>query len=88
MYDNAHMDTTIRNLDEATFRALKARAALTGQTIGETVNEAMRAYLASPGVHQRTASLRDLGTRPYPQGNERLSENLDAVVYGSSEPVR
>jgi len=36
---NAHMDKTIRNLDEQAYRALKARAALTGRTIGEPVNE-------------------------------------------------
>ena len=38
-----HMDTTIRNLDEALYRRLKARAALEGLTIGELVNAAIRA---------------------------------------------
>ena len=32
---NAHMDRTIRNLDEEAYRELKARAALTGKTVGE-----------------------------------------------------
>ena len=41
----AIMDTTIRNLDEAAYRSLKARGALAGKTIGEMVNEAIRAYL-------------------------------------------
>ena len=82
MCDNAHMDTTIRNLDEAAYREIKARAALSGRTIGEAVNEAIIAYVATPGPSQRTVSLRDLRPRPYPPGNERLSEDVDAVVYG------
>lgn len=42
------MDTTIRNLDEQTYRSLKSHAALQGKTIGQVVNEAIRAYLARP----------------------------------------
>jgi plasmid stability protein len=76
------MDTTIRNLDEEAYRKLKARAALSGMTLGQTVNEAIRAYLATPGVHLQTGSLRDLRPEPYPPGNERLSEQVDALLYG------
>jgi plasmid stability protein len=79
---NAHMDTTIRNLDERAYRALKARAALTGRTIGETVNEAIRIYLARPVDLPPTGSLADLAPTDYPPGTERLSEEVDAVVYG------
>lgn len=77
------MDTTIRNLDETAYRKLKARAALTGRTIGDLVNEAILCYLARPGVLARRGSLRDLVPEAYPEGNERLSEQVDAVVYGS-----
>ncbi|MGH7266998.1 MAG: FitA-like ribbon-helix-helix domain-containing protein [Candidatus Rokuibacteriota bacterium] len=76
------MDTTIRNLDETLYRALKARAALAGKTIGEIANEALRAYLASPAFPPRTGSLRALTPEPYPPGSERLSEEIDALVYG------
>lgn len=76
------MDTTIRNLDEKAYRRLKARAALAGKTIGEAVNEAIRAYLARPGPEDRRGSLRDLRPRAYPAGTERLSEEIDAIVYG------
>jgi len=78
------MDTTIRNLDERAYRALKARAALTGRTIGETLNEAIRMYLARPTDISRTGSLADLTPVAYPEGNERLSEEVDGVVYGGS----
>lgn len=80
---NACVDTTIRNLDERAYRALKARAALSGRTIGETLNEAIELYLARPTGLARTGSLADLEPRDYPEGNERLSERLDAVMYGT-----
>jgi len=67
------MNTTIRNLDEAAYRALKARAALSGKTVGETVNEAIRVYLATVDPFQRTGSLRGLRSQRYLERNERLS---------------
>ena len=82
MCDIGGMDTTIRNLDEKAYRALKARAALSGRTIGDTVNEAIRAYLARPDRFARTGSLRELRPQAYPKGNERLSEAVDTVAYG------
>ena len=82
LYYNEHMDTTIRNLDERAYRELKARAALTGKTIGELVTEAIRGYLARPIALTKRGSLRDLTPEAYPKGNERLSEQVDAIVYG------
>jgi plasmid stability protein len=79
---NEHMDTTIRNLDEGAYRELKARAALSGKTIGELVTEAIRGYLARPTALTKRGSLRDLTPEAYPKGNERLSEQVDAIVYG------
>jgi hypothetical protein len=77
------MDSTIRNLDADLYRKLRARAALTGMTVGEAVSQAMRAYLARPDT-PKTGSLRDLVPEPFPDGNERLSEDIDTVVYGSN----
>ena len=77
------MDTTIRNLDEETYRALKARAALTGKTIGNLLNEAIQSYLARPEtISKRPGSLNDLIPEKYPKGNEHLSEEIDTIVYG------
>jgi len=78
---NADMDATIRNLDEATFRALKARAALKGKTIGEMVNEAVRAYLARPDVAIRRRSMKELVPEEFSPGNENLSQQIDQIVY-------
>ena len=76
------MDTTVRNLDEQTYRALRSRAVLEGRTVGDLINEAIRGYLARVAVRQHTRSLRALNPEPYPEGNERLSTEIDAVVYG------
>jgi plasmid stability protein len=76
------MDTTIRNLDRRAYRSLKARAALTGKTVGEAVNEAIRAYLAQPEPQPKQGTLRALTPWPFADGNERLSEEMDRVAYG------
>ena len=76
------MDTTIRNLDERVYRRLRARAMATGMTVGEAINAAMLAYLAGPDMPKR-ASILDLVPVPFPDGNERLSEEIDAVAYGA-----
>lgn len=76
------MDTTIRNLDERMYRKLKARAALTGQNIGEAVSDAIRSYLARADALPKTGSLLDLTPEPYPTGNEQLSDDVDDIVYG------
>jgi len=76
------MSRTIRNLDEAAYREIKARAALSGRNVGELISEAVRSYLtrAAPGTGR--GSLRDLVPEPYPPGNDHLSEEIDSVVYG------
>ena len=83
MCDDAHMDTTIRNLDPRAYRALKAQASFEGRTIGDAVNEAIRAYVAWPGRRDRSGSLRSLRPQEFPPGNERLSEESDSVAYGT-----
>jgi len=77
------MDTTIRNIDEKMYRALKAKAALAGKTVGEMLNEAIRAYLTRPDAHAKRGSLKDLKSEDYPEGNEHLSDEIDAIVYGA-----
>ncbi len=82
------MDTTVRNLDEQAYRALRARAVLEGRTVGDLINEAIRAYLARVEVRHGKSSLRRLKPEPFPEGNEHLSSEIDAVVYGEAGKVR
>ena len=84
---NEHMDSTIRNLDEKAYRELKARAVLEGKTVGEAVNEAIRAYVARPRSSGGAGSLLSIAPEPFPRGNEKLSEEVDAIVYGKSGKV-
>jgi hypothetical protein len=76
------MDTTIRNIDAAAYRALKAHAALTGRTLGDVLSEAIRAYLSTAQSLRKHGSLRDLVPETYPAGTERLSSEIDEIVYG------
>ena len=55
---------------------------LAGRTVGDLLNEAIRSYLARPGSAARRGSLGDLRPEPYPEGNERPSEQIDDIVYG------
>jgi hypothetical protein len=76
------MDTTVRNIDESAYRALKARAALLGLPIGEVLSMAIRVYLSRPGPPAERRSLADLRPIAFPPGCERLSEEIDSIVYG------
>ncbi len=65
------------------YRELKAKAALLGKTIGELMNEAIRAYLAQTLWAPKRGSLRELVPESYGEGSESLSEEIDAIVYGA-----
>ncbi|MFO7769684.1 MAG: ribbon-helix-helix protein, CopG family [bacterium] len=82
------MDTTIRNLDDDAYRELKARAAREGRTMGQMVNEAIRAYLGRPETSGEEGSLLDLIPEEWPEGNEHVSEEIDGIVYGVREEDR
>ena len=75
------MDTTIRNLDERLYREMKGRAALTGRTLGQVVNEAMAIYLSRPQESTELISIADIKPLPFPPGDPDLSEQVDAIVY-------
>jgi plasmid stability protein len=66
------MDTTVRNLDEQAYRALRARAVMEGRTVGELISEAIRSYLGRGPLKRGTASLRALRPEPYPDVETRL----------------
>ncbi len=76
------MDTTVRNLDEQAYKALRARAVLEGRTVGELISEAIRGYLGRGAVKRGRTSLRALRPEPYPEGDDQLSSEIDVIVYG------
>ena len=75
------MDATVRNLDENAYRALRARAVMERKTVGALVSEAIRGYLARPAVRRNFSTLRLLHPQLFPPGNERLSMEIDDIVY-------
>jgi hypothetical protein len=46
------------------------------------ISEAIRGYLGRGTVKRGKKSLRALRPESYPKGNERLSSEIDAIVYG------
>lgn len=78
----------IRNLDDGLYRELKARAVLLNRPIGELLGDAIRAYLARPSPSVHSLSLADLKPERFPKGNDRLSEEVDKIVYGVRSPKR
>jgi plasmid stability protein len=75
------MDALIPNLDDSTYRAIRARAALEGRPVGEVITEAMRAYLARTAA---TESMERLLDEPEEGGSakpDRSGPAVDDVVY-------
>lgn len=79
------MDKTIRNLDEKAYRALRVRAVMEGRNVGDLLNEAIRGYLVKVSIGRGKSTLRDFRPVPFPEGNENLSQEIDAIVYGNRQ---
>jgi hypothetical protein len=76
------VDTTIRNIDDAAYRSLKARAALEGRAIGELITDAIHLYLCRPAPQERDRSLRDWKPADLGAGTSHLSQQIDATLAG------
>jgi len=74
------MNITIRGVDEKIFKEFKAEAAREGKKIGEAMNEAMRVWL----MRRRAKKLRLLDLKPsdWGEGTERLSVEINQIIYG------
>ena len=90
--DDARIDTTIRNLDERAYRELKARAALSGRTLGEVVNETIRSW----ELHSDPHALAQMASRGASESevmagwlpNSNVSQSDESDPHGSSLPSR
>lgn len=73
-----HVDATIRNIDDAAYRALKAWAAEQGVPLGEAVTRLVHQHIGAGGNRtRRPPPVFDFGP-----GSERLSEEVDEALYG------
>jgi len=75
------MNVTIRKLDETVFRRFKARAIEEGMKLGEAVAQAMEMWLKQRIVRRR-ASLIDIEPFNWGEGTEKVSVEIDQILYG------
>jgi hypothetical protein len=68
---------------KAATSARYCEAVVEGRTVGELINEAIRGYLMRRTTKHGGVTLRALRPEPYPEGNEGLSQEIDAIVYGA-----
>ncbi|MDI6640550.1 MAG: hypothetical protein QMD78_06990 [Methanocellales archaeon] len=80
------MDITIRNIDERSYRRLKAMAALEGIPIGAAITQAIKVWLERE-KRASDVSLLDMKPVSFGKENARLSEEIDEILYacGSEE---
>ncbi len=74
------IQVTIKEVDEHAFQELKAEAARDKMTIGSALNVAIANWLWTK--RKTKANLKDLKPVKWGPGTERLSEQVDEVLYG------
>lgn len=74
------MQLTVKEVDERVFREFKAEAVKEGYTIGKALNFAMSMWVWKSTKPKR--SLLDLKPVSFGKGTEKLSEEIDKVLYG------
>ncbi len=80
--DHQPVDTTIRNLDEDTYRRFKAWSVRHGKRVGEALTDAMESYLQRHERRERKHKFWEIPTTPGGPGAETASEDVDRIVYG------
>lgn len=74
------MQITIKNVQEHVFREFKAESIREGLKIGNSLTLAMGLWLEKSKKKPKL-SLLDLKPKDWGKGTERLSEEIDRVVY-------
>ena len=77
------MGISVRGVNVQVFREFKAEAVRDGLSVGEAVTHALRQWLESRRKrHAVKKSLLDLKPVDFGPGSEKLSRQVDEVVYG------
>jgi len=71
---------TIRDVDEKIFREFKAETIRKGMKLGAAINFAMEKFRAD--LHEKKAKFTMLKPVDWGPGTERVSEEVDAIMYG------
>ena len=72
---------TVKEVDEKTFQELKAAAVKSKMTIGTALTLAIEQWVSSLRK-TRLSKLSELKPRKWGNGTERLSEEVDEILYG------
>jgi len=70
---------TVREVDETVFREFKAEATRLGLTMGAALTLAMEKFKSE--LQRKKGTLTSLKPMPWKKGTERLSEEVDAIMY-------
>lgn len=79
------MDTTIRNIAEDAYQLLRTWAAHRGIGIGEALSQIILDHVQIPSIRQRRVSFWDVKPWDWGPGNERVSEEVDQIVYDEAQ---
>lgn len=75
------MNITIRGLDEGVFRRFKAKAVEEGMKLGEALTQAMEMWVRQRSLKPK-ASLMDIRPFNWGEGTEKVSIEIDQIIYG------
>ncbi|MBS7610323.1 hypothetical protein KEJ19_07185 [Candidatus Bathyarchaeota archaeon] len=75
------VNITIRGLDERVFKRFKAKAVEEGMKLGEAVTQAMEMWIRQRSVKPK-ASLLDIKPFNWGEGTEKVSVEIDQILYG------
>jgi hypothetical protein len=75
------MITSIRNIDPKALQRLRVEAKRKGITMGDSLTEAIEQYLTQPN---RKFDASKIPVWDWGPGNERVSEEIDEILYGKS----
>ena len=78
-FDMAKMTVTIRDVDEDTFKDLKAFAAQNDLNLAGALNMAVSSYLSSNRKIKKFTSFKPIKGG---KGTEHVSEQVDEIMYG------
>lgn len=76
-----NVNITIRDLDEAVYKRFKAKAVEEGMKLGEAITQAMEMWIRERSVKPK-GSLLDIKPFNWGEGTERVSVEIDRILYG------
>ena len=75
---NMGVQVTIRNVDPTVFREFKSNAMKRGMKLGSALTLAMEKFMST----QKREKFTTLKPVPWGKGTERVSEQIDEILYG------